>query len=74
MRATIFFGIAMDNIRQYMQGVGQAARAASRVMASADTNAKNRALAAIADALLANAATLAAENAKDISASMPSDT
>jgi glutamate-5-semialdehyde dehydrogenase len=68
MRATIFFGIAMDNIRQYMQGVGQAARAASRVMASADTNAKNRALAAIADALLANAATLAAENAKDISA------
>ena len=68
MRATIFFGIAMDNIRQYMQGVGQAARAASRVMASADTNAKNRALAAIADALLTNAATLAAENAKDISA------
>ncbi|MDD3883892.1 MAG: glutamate-5-semialdehyde dehydrogenase [Gallionella sp.] len=58
----------MDNIRQYMQDVGRRARAASRVMATADTNAKNTALQAIADAILANNALLTAENAKDIAA------
>ncbi len=68
MRATVFFGMEMDNIRQYMQDVGRRARAASRVMATADTNAKNTALQAIADAILANNALLTAENAKDIAA------
>ena len=58
----------MDNIKDYMKGVGQAARAASREMAMADTNAKNRALEAVADAILANGATLIAENAKDVAA------
>jgi len=68
MRATIFFGMKMDNIRQYMRDVGRCARAASRVMAAADTNAKNTALQAIADAIVANKALLTAENAKDIAA------
>jgi len=68
MRATVFFGIKMDNIRQYMRDVGRCARAASRVMAAADTNAKNTALQAIADAIVANKVLLTAENAKDIAA------
>ena len=56
----------MNNIKEYMQGVGQAARAASRLMAQADTAAKNRALEAIAQAILDSSAQLIAENAKDI--------
>ena len=68
MHATVFFGMKMDNIRQYMRDVGRYARAASRVMAAADTNAKNTALQAIADAIVANKAILTAENAKDIAA------
>ena len=48
----------MDNIKQYMKGVGQAARAASRVMAQADTATKNRALTAIADSILNDSAKL----------------
>jgi glutamate-5-semialdehyde dehydrogenase len=39
----------MNDIKDYMKGVGQAARAASRLMAQADTATKNRALLAIAD-------------------------
>ena len=46
----------MEDIKQYMKGVGQQARAASRVMAQADTNAKNRALENIATAILLNSA------------------
>jgi glutamate-5-semialdehyde dehydrogenase len=41
----------MTNIKDYMKVVGQAARAASRVMAQADTNTKDRALLAIAEGL-----------------------
>jgi glutamate-5-semialdehyde dehydrogenase len=58
----------MQNIKEYMQGVGQAARTASRLMAQADTNAKNRALEAIAAAILHNSAMLIAENARDVAA------
>ncbi len=58
----------MEDIKQYMKSVGQQARAASRVMAQADTNAKNRALNNIATAILLNTAKLLAENAKDVSA------
>jgi glutamate-5-semialdehyde dehydrogenase len=58
----------MTNIKDYMKGVGQAARAASRVMAQADTNTKDRALLAIADAILRDSARLIAENAKDVAA------
>jgi glutamate-5-semialdehyde dehydrogenase len=58
----------MNDIKQYMQGTGQAARKASRVMAMADTNAKNRALENIATAILLNTGKLIAENAKDVAA------
>ncbi len=56
------------NIKDYMQQVGQRARAAARAMARADTNAKNGALNAIADALLAQQAALIAANRKDMEA------
>ena len=58
----------MLNIQEYMQGIGQAARIASRVMAQADTAAKNRALQAIATALHDQSAQLLAANAKDVAA------
>ncbi len=58
----------MENIKDYMKSVGQAARAASRLMAMADTNAKNHALENIATAILLNSAKLIAENAKDVAA------
>ncbi len=58
----------MDNIKAYMQQVGQQARAASRLMALADTAAKNHALEAIALSILDNAEHLIAENAKDVAA------
>ena len=54
------------DVKQYMQQVGQRARAASRAMARADTNAKNAALLAMADALLAGEAALVAANKKDL--------
>jgi len=56
----------MENIRTYMQQVGQQARAASRQMALADTAAKNRALEAMAQSILDDSARLIAENAKDV--------
>ena len=58
----------MEDIKTYMLGVGKQARAASRLMAQADTNTKNHALEAIAQALLTNSAALIAANAKDVSA------
>jgi glutamate-5-semialdehyde dehydrogenase len=58
----------MANVKQYMQQLGEQARAASRKMAQADTAAKNTALLAIADAILKNQATLLTENAKDVAA------
>lgn len=56
------------NITDYMQKVGQQARAAAAVLASADTAAKNQALHAMADALLAKAVWLKTENEKDLAA------
>ncbi|MDN0081144.1 glutamate-5-semialdehyde dehydrogenase [Crenobacter sp. SG2305] len=56
------------NVQDYMLSVGQAARAASRAIARADTNQKNRALHAIADALLRDSAKLIAANALDLAA------
>ena len=58
----------MDNIVEYMKGVGQAARAASRIMAQADTAMKNRALTEIAAALQTHSPELLAANAKDVAA------
>ena len=58
----------MENIKAYMQQVGQQARAASRRMALADTAAKNRALEAIAQSILDGSAQLIAANAMDVAA------
>ncbi len=58
----------MKDIKAYMQQVGQQARAASRLMAQADTATKNRALEKIAAALLSNTGQLIAANAHDIAA------
>jgi glutamate-5-semialdehyde dehydrogenase len=54
------------DIHQYMQKVGQQARAAARVLARADTGKKNAALIAIATSLRTNAEQLKQENAKDL--------
>jgi glutamate-5-semialdehyde dehydrogenase len=54
------------NVKEYMQTVGKQARAASRQMASADTNAKNQALLAMAAAIRRDSAKLVAANAQDL--------
>ena len=54
------------NIAEYMQDLGAKARKASRVMAAASTEKKNRALLAMADAINANREALAAANALDL--------
>ncbi|MGB0128990.1 MAG: glutamate-5-semialdehyde dehydrogenase [Rhodocyclaceae bacterium] len=56
------------NVKEYMQGLGRAARVASRAMAKAPTNPKNQALAAIAAAIRRDAATIKAANAEDVAA------
>lgn len=56
------------DIKQYMQQVGQQARAASREMARADSNAKNTALLAIASELEWNAEKIIEANGKDLEA------
>jgi glutamate-5-semialdehyde dehydrogenase len=58
----------MQNVKDYMQGIGQAARKAARLMAQADTAAKNHALTEIATALQSQTAQLLAANAKDVAA------
>jgi glutamate-5-semialdehyde dehydrogenase len=66
--------IADTGIRQvadvavYVHGIGEAARAASRVLARADTNAKNLALMHAATALRRDARRLMQANARDVSA------
>ena len=54
------------NVQEYMQSLGRDARAASRHIARATTNAKNAALLAIYRALEANQADVLAANAKDM--------
>lgn len=56
------------NVKEYMQTLGEQARAAAVVMSRADTAAKNAALLAIADAIDAAADTLKIENARDLQA------
>lgn len=58
----------MENIKDYMISLGKSARQASRKIASADTNAKNEALANIANAILREKDSLLAANAKDLAA------
>ena len=59
--------LTMD-IQQYMQGLGEQARAASRHMARATTQQKNAALAAIAQALAGDREAILAANAEDLAA------
>ena len=59
--------MVMD-IKQAMQQLGKNARAASRLVAKADTAAKNRALLAIATAIRRDAAKLLAANQQDLTA------
>ena len=54
------------DIKTYMHGIGRAARSAAREVARADTNAKNRALEAMAQAIERDSATLLAANARDM--------
>jgi glutamate-5-semialdehyde dehydrogenase len=54
------------DIKVYMQGVGREARAASRLMARADTKTKNKALTAMAQAIRREAKSLLAANSKDM--------
>ncbi len=56
------------DVKQYMQEVGQQARAASRAMAKADTGTKNRALLAIATAIRRDQDKLLAANRADLEA------
>lgn len=56
------------NITEYMQDVGQRARAASRAMARADSATRNRALTLIADAIVRDAALLVQANGRDMDA------
>nr|WP_162086334.1 glutamate-5-semialdehyde dehydrogenase [Sulfuriferula nivalis] len=59
--------LEMD-IKTYMHQVGQAARTASRAIARADSNAKNKALLAMADAIERDSAILLAANETDMTA------
>jgi len=56
------------DIKNYMQTVGMNARAASRLMAAADTNTKNQALLYIASAILREKTELIAANEQDLAA------
>jgi glutamate-5-semialdehyde dehydrogenase len=58
----------MQNVKEYMREIGQAARAASRIMSQADTATKNRALHEIATALQSQSVQLLTANAKDVAA------
>jgi glutamate-5-semialdehyde dehydrogenase len=60
------------DVAAYMQAVGEAARAASRALARADSATKDRALAAIATAIRRDAAKLLAANAEDVAAAKAS--
>ncbi|HHJ16760.1 MAG TPA: glutamate-5-semialdehyde dehydrogenase [Gammaproteobacteria bacterium] len=60
---------SMDfDVPAYMQELGRQARAAARLMSRAESGAKNAALLAIADTILANREQLRSENRKDLEA------
>jgi len=56
------------DIHSYMHGIGREARRAARAMARAETRAKDRALLAIADAIVRDSDRLLAANAEDLDA------
>jgi glutamate-5-semialdehyde dehydrogenase len=57
-----------DDLKQMIDEMGRKARSAARVLATATTEEKNRALNGMADALDANAARIGEENEKDLRA------
>ena len=59
-------------VKEYMQSLGVRARAASQLIANADGQTKNKALNAIATALLDSQAELVSENQKDMQAGQAS--
>jgi glutamate-5-semialdehyde dehydrogenase len=59
---------AVTDVRGYVQALGERARAAARLLARADTAAKNTALVAMAAELERNAAALIAANRQDLDA------
>lgn len=59
---------AESNVQDYMERVGQQARAAGRAMARADSGSKNAALLAIAERIEARETQLRQENQKDLDA------
>src|SRR5688572_17978953 len=56
------------DVGAYMLGVGEAARAAARALARADTASKNKALTAMAAAIRRDEAKLLAANSEDVAA------
>jgi glutamate-5-semialdehyde dehydrogenase len=62
-----------SDVAQYMTSVGAAARNAARALARADTDAKDRALRAVAAAIRRDEAALLAANAKDVAAARAAD-
>ena len=58
----------LTDVAAYMRGVGEAARAAAREVARADTDAKNRALHAMATAIRRDEGRLIAANKEDVDA------
>ena len=56
------------NIAELMRGIGEAARAAQRVLALASTEAKNQALITAAESLRLRKGEILSENAKDMAA------
>jgi len=58
------------DVQTYMHGVGREARAASRLIAKADTRAKNHALTVMAQAIERRAKRLLAANARDLDAAL----
>jgi len=58
------------DIKSYMEQVGRQARAASRAIAKADSNAKNKALTVMAQAIQRDASKLLEANAKDVAAAV----
>ncbi len=60
--------MSVNDIRTYVETLARQARAASRVMARADTGSKDAALRAIADAIEANRESIQAKNQRDLAA------
>ncbi len=63
-----FIGSIIVDVKQYMQQLGQQARAAGREISKAESGRKNNALLKIAEAIATGSAEIASENRKDLEA------